>query len=419
MSKLLNEGGLAGHMSHLYEDPYLTFSQIKDVLTRASEGRLEGTEKTDGQNLFISYSVKDGKAKAARNKGNIKGGGLTAKGLAEKFGGRGTLEAAFTEAFNSFEKAVNSLTDEEKIEIFGKDADVFYNAEIQDPRNANVINYDFKTLNIHRVGHARYNPETDKVEAVEGSENAEKLESALERMRDHLEADDFRIEMNAIRRLDALSTDEQLSAALDKLENIISSAGISDDQTIGDYLTVTIIPMIKKDFPSIPEEKMVMLMDRLFRGTEVPAKDIKAGLDKEQQKEVSAAVKNLGKYFKTAIAPIEDVIHDFAVDILKAFKSRFIIDSDKEVRRLQGEVDAAIKGIEASGREDALEILAKQLSKLKKAENVSSAAEGFVFDYDGKTYKFTGNFAPANQLLGLFKYGRGKIPALRDRDWET
>ena len=186
MSKLFNEGGLAGHMSHLYEDPYLTFSQIKDVLTRASEGRLEGTEKTDGQNLFISYSVKDGKAKAARNKGNIKGGGLTAKGLAEKFGGRGTLEAAFTEAFNSFEKAVNSLTDEEKIEIFGKDADVFYNAEIQDPRNANVINYDFKTLNIHRVGHARYNPETDKVEAVEGSENAEKLESALERMKDHL-----------------------------------------------------------------------------------------------------------------------------------------------------------------------------------------------------------------------------------------
>jgi len=329
------------------------------------------------------------------------------------------LEAAFTEAFNSFEKAVNSLTDEEKIEIFGKDADVFYNAEIQDPRNANVINYDFKTLNIHRVGHAKYNPETDKVEAVEGSENAEKLESALERMRNHLEEDDFRIQMNAIRSLDALSSDEQLSSALGKLEGIINAVGISDEQTIGDYLTATIVPMIKNDFPSIPEEKMIMLMDRLFMGTKVPAKDIKSGLDKEQQKEVSAAVKNLSNYFKTAIAPIEDAIHDFAVDILKAFKSRFILDNDKEIKRLQGEVDAAIKGIEASGREDALEILAKQLSKLKKAENVSSAAEGFVFDYDGKTYKFTGNFAPANQLLGLFKYGRGKIPALSKLNEET
>tara|TARA_R110002020_G_scaffold154299_4_gene333886 strand:- start:17 stop:2221 length:2205 start_codon:yes stop_codon:yes gene_type:complete len=218
--------------------------------------------------------------------------------------------------------------------------------------------------------------------------------------------------MNAIRTLDALSTDEQLSKALGRLEEIISSVGISDEQTIGDYLTATIIPMIKQDFPSIPEDRMVMLMDRLFRGTEIPAKEIKAGLDKDQQKDVSAAVKKLSDYFKASIAPIEDVIHDFAVEILKAFKSRFVLDSDKEVRRLQGEVSSAIKGIEASGREDALEILAKQLSKLKKAENVSSAAEGFVFDYDGKTYKFTGNFAPANQLLGLFKYGRGKIPAL-------
>ena len=412
MSKLLKEGGLAGHMSHLYEDPYLTFSQIKDVLTKASEGHLEGTEKTDGQNLFISYSVKDGKAKAARNKGNIKGGGLTAKGLADKFGGRGTLEAAFTEAFNSFEKAVGALTDEEKIQIFGKDADIFYNAEIQDPRNANIINYDFKTLNIHRVGHARYNKETDKIEAVESSEDAEKLENALKKMKDHLEHDDFRIQMNAIRTLDALSTDEQLSVALSRLEEIISSVGISDEQTVGDYLTATIVPMIKQDFPSIPEDRMVMLMDRLFRGTEIPAKEIKAGLDKDQQKDVSAAVKSLSKYFKASIAPIEDIIHDFAVEVLKAFKSRFVLDNDKEVRRLQGEVAAAIKGIEASGREDALEILAKQLSKLKKAENVSSASEGFVFDYDGKTYKFTGNFAPANQLLGLFKYGRGKIPAL-------
>ena len=412
MSKLLKEGGLGGHMPHLYENPYLTFKNLKDVLTKASEGHLEGTEKTDGQNLFISYSVKDGKAKAARNKGNIKGGGLTAKGLADKFGGRGTLEAAFTEAFNSFEKAVGALTDEEKIQIFGKDADIFYNAEIQDPRNANIINYDFKTLNIHRVGHARYNKETDKIEAVESSEDAEKLENALEKMKDHLEHDDFRIQMNAIRRLEALSSDEQLSKALGRLEEIISSVGISDDQTIGDYLTATIVPMIKQDFPSIPEERMVMLMDRLFRGTEMPAKEIKAGLDKDQQKDVSAVVKKLSDYFKASIAPIEDAIHDFAVEILKSFHSTFVLDNDKEVKRLQGEVAAAIKGIEASGREDAMEILAKQLSKLKKAENVSSASEGFVFDYDGKTYKFTGNFAPANQLLGLFKYGRGKIPAL-------
>ena len=52
------------------------------------------------------------------------------------------------------------------------------------------------------------------------------------------------------------------------------------------------------------------------------------------------------------------------------------------------------------------------MEKLKDLENVSTASEGFVFDYDGQTYKFTGNFAPINQILGLFKYGRGDIPAM-------
>ena len=65
-----------------------------------------------------------------------------------------------------------------------------------------------------------------------------------------------------------------------------------------------------------------------------------------------------------------------------------------------------------------MEILAKQLGKLKSAEGVSTAAEGFVFDYDGVTYKFTGNFAPMNQLLGLFKYGRGNVPPLQKLDEE-
>ena len=56
------------------------------------------------------------------------------------------------------------------------------------------------------------------------------------------------------------------------------------------------------------------------------------------------------------------------------------------------------------------------MRKLKNIENVSTAAEGFVFDYDGVTYKFTGNFAPMNQILGLFKYGRGNIPPLQALD---
>ncbi|HAW78525.1 MAG TPA: hypothetical protein DCX27_01640, partial [Balneola sp.] len=47
----LSEGGVAGHMNHLYDNPNLTFKEMKGIFRAASNGELKGTEKTDGQNL--------------------------------------------------------------------------------------------------------------------------------------------------------------------------------------------------------------------------------------------------------------------------------------------------------------------------------------------------------------------------------
>ena len=74
---------------------------------------------------------------------------------------------------------------------------------------------------------------------------------------------------------------------------------------------------------------------------------------------------------------------------------------------MRKEVENAIRGIQQTGDEDELGKLKAQLGKLKDIDNISSAAEGFVFNYDGITYKFTGNFAPVNQIMGILRYGRG------------
>ena len=92
--------------------------------------------------------------------------------------------------------------------------------------------------------------------------------------------------------------------------------------------------------------------------------------------------------------------------------------------RLKGEVETAIKSIQAyqgPAQEVAHEILAKQLKKIKSLDNITSVAEGFVFEYDGQLYKFTGNFAPINQILGLFRFGRGgvKIPKVNEAKGAT
>jgi cytidyltransferase-like protein len=416
-ANFLLEGGVAGHMSHLYDNYELSFSQIKDIFTAAASGELEGTEKTDGQNLFISFDVNTGKAKGARNKGNIKDGGLDAKQLSDKFGGRGALEFTFAEALNAFEEAVNLFTPVEQEEIFGPNTNIYYNCEIQDPRTANVINYDVKTLSIHRLGGAEFDRETGQKTDRDVTESAEKLDKALQRVQSQKKSA-YNVQFDAIRRLQELDDRTVLDNTLDRIEAAISSYGISDNQTIGDYVVARIEEMIEQEVP-VPDELKAKIIKRILGSKEVGLIALKkelSSLPSEVAEKIISMVKEPGPILSNAIRPIEEIVHDFSVEMLKTLESLFIIDNKKEVLRLRKELTKAISAIENSGNEAAISILKNQMEKLKSVENVSTAAEGFVFSYDGHSYKFTGNFAPMNQLLGLFLYGKGKVPPLRKLD---
>ena len=436
-------GGVFGHMSHIYDNPNMTFGQIKDIMEKASAGQLENvTEKTDGQNLFVSYNVQDGTVRAARNKSNLKAGGMNADELAEKFGGRGALTDAFVNAFKAFEIAVNQFSDEEKVELFGPDTNIFYNAEVMDPANANVINYDTKTFLIHRAGHAEFDRETGKpVSSEEGfsEKKAALLQSALEKAQDSMEGD-FKVQVNAIRQLKALGDDVALGRALKGMDQVMSSAGVGDGDTIGDYIIGKWRQVVDQELPELSDDGKQLIIKRVmtdYYGAlkgEGPLKS--RGLETRQitktinqpelNEKVVAVIKSYPQRFKEFIFPVESVIHRFAIEIMRAVQSAYIIaagGNEKEVARLQALVGKAIDTIQGSGNEEAMEIIKAQLEKLSAIEDdgsigdvdlsmVSSAAEGIVFDYDGHTYKFTGGFAPANQILGLFKYGRKGIPAM-------
>ena len=53
-----------------------------------------------------------------------------------------------------------------------------------------------------------------------------------------------------------------------------------------------------------------------------------------------------------------------------------------------------------------IQTLKLQLDKLNKIGGLDAIvpSEGIVFKYKGKTYKFTGAFAPVNQILGLLNF---------------
>ena len=71
------------------------------------------------------------------------------------------LEKSFNDSFRVFRGCGSNFSIEEQMDIFGPDANIWYNAEVQDPRTSNVINYDAKTLTIHRAGHKEFDKESE------------------------------------------------------------------------------------------------------------------------------------------------------------------------------------------------------------------------------------------------------------------
>ena len=401
-------GGVAGHMDHLYENRDLTFGEMKEILEAAANGELTAEEKVDGQNLFLSYSIPEGKAKGARNKGNLKAGGLDAVGLAQKFAGRGGLEQAFTGGFATFEKAVEALSDEEKERIFGPNTNIWYNAEVMDPGNVNVILYDDKTLKIHDVGHFIFDRDSGQQDPIPQG-TLETLDNALERMEDRLHSDDFNLARQALVDIKKIEDNgKSLNKVLSRISNEMRSERLNDQSTILDYTFKRLMNGMESDLPENLKEEIVKYLLKLPGN--LGLRVLKKGLNPEDLQDLTGIIANQKTLLQQAVEPLEDAIHDFTVDLLKGLESVFIVDNQKEVMRLKNELANAVKEITAVGAEnpEAMAIMQRHLNKIKDFSTITTPVEAVVFDYNGHTYKFAGNFAPLNQILGMFRYGNLK-----------
>ena len=416
MRRLLLEGGVAGHLSHLYDNRELTANQMFKILSLASQGELEGTEKTDGYNIYLGF--RDGQARWARNKGEMRSGGRTMEELINRiFQGGEQVKDVYVRAFKGFEDFANKLGQRVQANIFGEDGSIFYNTEIQGPGANNVVNYDANVVSIHHGNHKRYDAETDTVEIIDAEENSRYLDHALNRIEQEAHEQNFTVKRTAVLKLRRLDDDTDLRIAIAKIEK----TGFIGDMTINEYLESKILPKIQQKVPYMDSNVHQMMVDYILDKRNeagqktVSMRSIYKGFPVEQRDVVRNLLSTGGTLIKAAIWPIEDAIHDFAVELLRGLESVYILDNHAEVTRLKAEVDAAVRAIQAysgPGADEARNVLQHQLRKVKHLDNINSAVEGFVFHHGGQMYKFTGNFAPVNQILGLFRYGRGNVPAI-------
>jgi hypothetical protein len=409
--RYLMEGGAAGHLAHPFEDEELTFKDMKEMIDRGLLGGLDQeapvTEKLDGQN--IAFSIRDGQIVFARNKGQVKNRGrnaLDTAGIRNMFAGRGNIEKAFTGAAEDLQAAVERLTPEQRQQMFG-DGSKFMSLEVILPDTQNVIPYGKSVLVMHgtieydedgnEIGRSNTDGKefADAVTAV-GAEQQQTFGISGPKTIAFSDAETERYQQKA----------EQYNGRLDRTAQ---QFGLDENSTLADYRRAWWEQEIQKEMErtgmELSEDEFDGLVrrwadgDKKFGVKNIENDETKKWFRQYEKESLAAAQKKM-------INPIEMTFLQAGTDSLRRVTNFLSVNNPEASNQLKRDVLEAIKAIRDSNQPDKIAKLQRELERLEAMgiDNIVPS-EGVVFIYNGKPYKFTGQFAPINQITGTFKFG--------------
>ena len=405
---LLKEGGAAGHMTHPFEDFGLTFGDMKEMFRLGLSGEItvkgSPTEKLDGQNLFASF--REGKLYAARNKGDIKNGGMDYESIKTKFSGRGTIEEAFTFAFSDLEKAIQSLTPKQQEKIF-QGGKAWMNLEVMYPKSQNVINYDGAYIVFHGV--SLYNDKGEKIDDF--PQYARMLASMIRQVNANSQKVFNITEPKSIVVKKSKKFNERLNYFIGKLTSLQKKMNCSDGDTIGVWHQRWWEKYIKKNTKEAGLTLDKTILEGLVKRWAFGDKSFSLNSTNIPDSNLLTWAKNtdklkVGEQMQKNVLPFELLVLEFGAEVLKNVQSVMAIDPKKTTSQLKADVNRAIQTLSSSTKLEDINVLKKQLKRIEGAGGIESIVplEGIVFTFNGKTYKLTGVFAPINQLLNYFKF---------------
>jgi len=413
--ELLLMGGAYGHMSHPFDDNNLTFSDLKTIIINGIGGKLDRedgvTEKLDGQNLMVSWI--DGKLKAARNKGHLKNFGKTApdtKGVKSIFSGRGNIEKAFVGAMKDLEKSIGSLSDKQKEKVFGN-GKRWMNLEVMYPATANVVDYDVAEIVFH--GTLEYDESGRPI--GQPKDSARMLAGMIKQTNNHIQKM-FKIgKPNFLTVPKVQDFGKKKNMFLGKLKKLQSQYSLSDRDTLGEYHEAYWREYIYNASKQFGVKLKPAQFAKLIRRWAYFDKSYKI---QEIRKDFGENPKFLdwiintdkldhNKMFKDNIKPFEILFFQVGAEILKNISGYMAVNPKRTIQKMRKEMISAMKDLQKPDNIEKLKKLKLQIQKLQKIGGLDAIvpSEGIVFKYKGKVYKFTGAFAPINQILGSIKFG--------------
>lgn len=413
-TKYLNEGGLAGHMSHPFDmnrSQSLTFADFKEMIARGLQGRLDIentiTEKTDGQNIFMTF--KDGAVKFARN-GGERVNPLTVEELQAKFAGRGNISDAFGEAGTDLAAAFAKVGLEKLQSIF-QNGKVFANMEIIYPPTKNVIAYEAAYLQFHNLVEFDEKGKIVQTDLTGGAV----VQKAVTDANSDLQNTFNLIPPQKIKLGQIENFQDYQDALFNELDQLRDKYNLKDTDTVSKYHKSWWRDIIRdkaKEFNyNIPDEVTDILMNRWAYNIKSPnISAVAKMIDNEEFIEWMRPFdkKDFKKYIKDNIQPFESIFLKLGAEIMKNVSNFLAPNPAKAVQDIRKEIAQIIRTLRSTNDISKMELLKTQLDKIKRLGGFEKIVpvEGIVFVYGGNTYKLTGAFAPLNQILGTLKYSR-------------
>ena len=413
-TKYLNEGGLGGHMSHPFDknrSQSLSFGDFKEMIQRGLQGRLDiesaVTEKTDGQNIFMTF--KDGEVKFARNKTERKNP-LSVKGLQAKFANRGPISAAFGEAGNDLAAAFQKISPEQLQNIF-QNGKVFANMEIIYPDTKNVIAYEIAVLQFHNLVEYDENGNVVQTDLDGGNVVQKAVTDANADMQNTFNLiPPQKIKIGAVENFQ-----DYQDALFNELDQLRDKYNLKDTDSVSTYHKAWWRDVIKEKASKvgydIPEEIIDQLVTRWsFNDKSNSIVKIKKQITNPEFVEWVTLFdkKDFKIYQKQNLEPFESIFLKLGAEIMKNASNFLAANPAAAVQSIRKEIAQIIRELRSTGDISKMELVKQQIERIKRLGGFEKIVpvEGIVFTYGGNTYKLTGAFAPINQILGTLKYSR-------------
>ena len=117
-------------------------------------------------------------------------------------------------------------------------------------------------------------------------------------------------------------------------------------------------------------------------------------------------IKKAAKISSTLLQPIETIILNLGVDVLRGIKNLTAVNPDASIKKIKDALSQTIEKVKQSNDIAGLELINAQLQRLNSIGGINSIlpTEGIVFTYNNKLYKLTGAFAPINRIIGYLKF---------------